>query len=57
MSQVRCVLSLQVLNGYLRKKNYGYSIMKDVAFEKARAALKSKQKGNFTLYLPYTRHS
>ena len=29
---------------YLKKKNYGYSIMRDVEFEKARTALKSKQR-------------
>ena len=29
---------------YLKKKNYGYSTMRDVEFEKARTALKSKQK-------------
>ena len=29
---------------FLRKKDYGYSIMKDVEFEKVRTALKSKQK-------------
>ena len=29
---------------YLKKKNYGYNIMKDAEFEKTRVALKSKQK-------------
>ena len=29
---------------HLRKKNYGYSIMRDLEFEKARTALKLKQK-------------
>ena len=29
---------------HLKKKNYGYSIMKDVEFEKPRTALKSKQR-------------
>ena len=29
---------------YLNKKNYGYSVMRDVEFEKARTALKSKQR-------------
>ena len=29
---------------HLKKKNYGYSIMRDVKFEKARTALKSKQR-------------
>ena len=29
---------------YLKRKNYGYSIIKDVEFEKARVAFKSKQK-------------
>ena len=29
---------------YLKKKNYGFSIMKDVEFEQARKALQSKQK-------------
>ena len=28
---------------YLKKKNYGYSIMRDVEFEKARTALKSNK--------------
>ena len=29
---------------YLKKKNYGYRIMRDVEFEKARTALKSKER-------------
>lgn len=29
---------------YLKKKNYGFSIMKDAEFEQARKALQSKQK-------------
>ena len=29
---------------YLRKKNYGFSVVNDKEFEKTRAALKSKQK-------------
>ena len=29
---------------YLEKKNYGHSAMRDVEFEKARTALKSKQR-------------
>ena len=28
---------------YLKRKNYGYSIIKDIEFEKARVAFKSKQ--------------
>ena len=35
---------MAIFERYLRKKNYGFSIMKDAEFEQPRRALKSKQK-------------
>ena len=35
---------MQALRRYLKKKNYGHSIIKDLQFEKTRKALSSKQK-------------
>lgn len=32
--------------GHLKKKNYGYCILIDIEFEKARRALKSRRKAN-----------
>ena len=41
---VYCVVCWPALKGIWRQKNYGYSIIKDVEFEKAWVAFKSKQK-------------
>ena len=42
---------------YLRKKNYGFSIMKDAEFEQPRKALQSKQKKIRLLLTNYTQRN